>query len=121
MLFFTLGGFALSDQVSAPRVSGGQQLPLCILPAQFTEVPAVMADRQLLASCCFMLTEQTHSTKTQHSLFSLDGVHRSHIVTGNVAAAPSGQRAGVPPVPFTETQRGQRSEKGHLPSSSISW
>jgi len=32
-----------------------------------------------------------HNTHTHHSLFSLDGVHRSHVITGNVAAAPGGE------------------------------
>lgn len=37
---FTLCGFALSDQIGAPRIAGGQQLSLCILATQFTKVPA---------------------------------------------------------------------------------
>lgn len=39
---FTLRGFTLPDEVSAPRVACGQQLSLRILPAEFTKVPAAI-------------------------------------------------------------------------------
>lgn len=38
--FVTLCGFTLPDEVSASGVACGQELPLCILPAKFTKVPA---------------------------------------------------------------------------------
>lgn len=47
---FTLRGFALSDQIGAPRIAGGQQLSFCILTAQLTEVPAVTTGRHQSAS-----------------------------------------------------------------------
>lgn len=61
----------------------------------------------------------TH-THTFNLLFSLDGVHWSHIITGNVAAPTRGERASIPPVPFTknekererERQEGERKDRG---------
>lgn len=35
----TFGCFALTDEESASGVAVGEQLPLCILPAQFTKIP----------------------------------------------------------------------------------
>lgn len=48
----------------------------------------------------------THThTHTDYLLLSLDGVHWSHVITGNVATATGGERTSIPPVPFTERER----------------
>lgn len=49
---------------------------------------------------------RTHThTHTPYLLLGLDGVHWSHIITGNVSTATGGERASVPPIPFTERER----------------
>ena len=44
----TFSGFTLSDEEGSSRVAVGQQLPLCILAAQFTKVPAVVESTELV-------------------------------------------------------------------------
>lgn len=51
------------------------------------------------------VSEEHSNTHTPYLLLSLDGVHWSHIITGNVSAATGGERASIPPVPFTERER----------------
>lgn len=68
-----------------------------------------------------------HTQKhTQYLLLSLDGVHWSHVITGNVAAATSSEGTSIPPIPFTEREK-ERKEKNrgntlqHFISYYISW
>lgn len=60
--------------------------------------------RLRLHMCGLASFTHTH-THTDYILLSLDGVHWSHVITGNVATATSGERASIPPVPFTESER----------------
>lgn len=56
--------------------------------------------------------EKVHAhTHICYLLFSLDRVHWSHIITGNVATATSSEGASIPPVPFTERQKEDQGEE----------
>lgn len=45
------------------------------------------------------------SMTDRYSLLSLDGVHWSHVITGDVTISTGCEGTSIPPVPFTEGER----------------
>lgn len=70
-LFFTLCGFTFSDEIGASRVASGQQLPLCILAAQFPKVPAANVGKDVKSnSTRSRCTSLTPSVQVMHEVTS---------------------------------------------------
>lgn len=58
---------------------------------------------------CWCVCSHTQKQKF-YSLLSLDGVHRSNIIAGNVTSSTSGERARLPPVALAGSRRTERDQ-----------